>query len=110
MKNKGQKEKRRPPLIFFSQRISVQVDIGVLSQIMTTVAIDQCACVRVCVCLCICTCKLKVHIGSVIYTFAVNFYPTHGVRTFFSSYGYGVVIMLGQYYRENTGTPLSIKK
>lgn len=48
MKNKGQKEKHRLPLIFFSQRISVQVDIGVLSQIMTTVAIDQCACVCVC--------------------------------------------------------------
>lgn len=115
MKNKGQKEKHRLPLIFLSQRISVQVDIGVLSQIMTTVAIDQCAYVRVCVCvylcICTCTCKLKVHIGSVIYTFAVNFYPTHGVRTtFFSSYGYGVVIMLGQYYHENTGTTLSIKK
>lgn len=73
--NEGNKEKYRLPLILISLRISVQVDIGVLSQIMTKyrlVCLFRCRCVFVCVCgICTCTCKLKVHAGAVMYAFAV---------------------------------------
>lgn len=63
----------------------MQVDIGVLSQIMTkykSVCVKcTCVCLSVYLCICTCTCKLKVHAGVMLLS---NPYPTHGVTLLFS--------------------------